>query len=178
MDRHVLGSDTERVKLEGNLKHNNFYSESLMLWTYSRYRLQQVSPHNRDVRPNIPYTYKCVSKLNTQHSLLRTYIQGILPTYYSTIPCHAPHTLPPNTHNPHPLSSYPHFSPFSPHTHNPHPPSSRPPPTLSLLTHTSHLPFSHMHPSTPLPPHLHSSSRRYRRPVGFLRSAQDRQSCQ
>ena len=95
VDRYVLGSDTERVKLEGNLKQNNFYSGSLILWTYSRYRLWQVSPHNRDVRPNIypwpniQYTLstKCVSKLNTQHSSpLRkyvhasTYIQGILRT--------------------------------------------------------------------------------------------------
>ena len=31
MDRYVLGSDTERVKLEGNLKQNNFYSGSLIL---------------------------------------------------------------------------------------------------------------------------------------------------
>ena len=202
MDRYVLGSDTERVKLEGNLKQNNFYSGSLILWTYSRYRLWQVSPHNRDVRPNIypwpniQYTLstKCVSKLNTQHSSpLRkyvhasTYIQGILRTtllFHATpltpslltpttliLPLHTHPsptllTIPPHTHTSHHPSSHPQPSP-SLLTHTP---LTLPPPTTSLLAHSHppHLPFSHIHHSTPLPPHLHSSSRRYRRPVGFL----------
>ena len=89
---------------------------------------------------------------------LRTYIQGILPTYYSTIPCHTPHTLPPHTDNPHPPSSHTHFSPFllTPTTHTLLPHTHISP---SLLTHT-------VHPSlltcTPRP------GGTYRRPVGFI----------
>ena len=178
MDRYVLGSDTERVKLEGNLKQNNFYSGSLILWTYSRYRLWQVSPHNRDVRPNIypwpniQYTLstKCVSKLNTQHSSpLRkyvhasTYIQGILRT---TLLFHAtpltPSLLTPTTLI---LPLHTHPSPtlltIPPHTHTSHHPSSHTHFSPSLLTPTlltipphTHNPHS---PSSHPPPHPPSS---------------------
>ena len=67
MDRYILGSGTECVKLEGKLKQNNLYSESLILWTYPRYRLQQVYPHNRDVRPKT-YLMHQVCLLQTEHT--------------------------------------------------------------------------------------------------------------